>query len=481
MKLKITYNELNNDQKSIYDTLMAKIPDRASFSSFYRMGLDLVEERVDGVAGAGKTTLVGIMVLDLLKRGYRVFMASPTHKAAQELNKSFGNASEGLFGLSPSFIGTIHSALGLKLKNHYDKQVLVNDGFVKTGDKDGAKCDILFLDESSMVSEELIRHLHQRQQIDKFHIIYIGDMYQLDPVEQQEESCKRSPVFDIGEGIYNLNNVTRQAEGSPIIQLSALCRDNIDYHLGVKDRPIAKFVDFIDNKIIHKIDHDQMIDNYMSLIKNQPELALINRILSFTNKKVDEINDDVRSRIFGANAREYEAGEIVVMQDSYESYHNSQEIMITSIRNGTVKIHAPSKFQNATPITYETATFNVYTLETESLCGKFKERINVLSYQERKKFDNFMSYYAKVYSSLKKDNRYASKAGWNWFWETKELFPNIKPIFASTIHKSQGSTYKNSILDMSGIKSQMQLNPVNAWKLTYVGSTRPSEQLYLSI
>lgn len=481
MKSKITYNELNKDQKSIYDSLMSRLPERATFSMFDRMNLDLIEERIDGVAGAGKTTLVGIMVLDLLKRGYRVFMASPTHKAAQELNKSFGNASGGLFGLTPSFIGTIHSALGLKLKNHYDKQVLSKDGFVKTGDKDGAKCDILFLDESSMVSKELINHLHERQRIDKFHIIYIGDMYQLDPVEQQEEETKRSPVFDIGTGEYGLNNVTRQAEGSPIIQFSSLCRNNIDYHLGLKERPIERLTDFIDGSIIHKISHDEMIENYMSLINNQPELGLVNRILSFTNKKVDEINDEVRTRIFGENAREYEAGEIVVMQDSYESYHNSQEIMITSIRNGTVQIHAPSKFKAATPITYDTATFNVYTLETESLCGKFKERINVLSYKERKKFDTFMSYYARVYSNLKKDNRYASKAGWNWFWETKELFPSIKPIFASTIHKSQGSTYENAILDMSGIKSQMQLNPVNAWKLTYVGSTRPSDKLYLSI
>lgn len=481
MNTKITYEKLNIDQKSIYDSLMKRIPERASFRTFDRMSLDLIEERIDGVAGAGKTTLVGIMVLDLLKRGYRVFMASPTHKAAQELNKSFGNASEGLFGLSPSFIGTIHSALGLKLKNHYDKQILVNDGFVKTGDKDGAKCDILFLDESSMVSKELVDHLHARQAIDKFHIIYIGDMYQLDPVEQQEEDTKRSPVFDIGNGEYGLKNVTRQAEGSPIIQLSALCRDNIDYNLGLKDRPESKLIDYIDNNIITRIEHSTIIDQYMSLINNQPEQGLINRILSFTNRSVDEINDEIRTRIFGENAREYEAGEIVVMQDSFESYHNSQEIMITSVTNGTVKLHAPSKFNKSVAISYDSETFKVYTLHTESLCGKYKEKLNVLSYRERLKFDKFMSKYAKLYASIKKDNRFASKTGWNWFWETKEMFPTLKPIFASTIHKSQGSTYKNAILDMNGIKSQMMINPVNAWKLTYVGATRPSEKLYLSI
>ena len=511
--MNLDVKDLNDDQTEIYNRVMEIMPKKRP-SQWDKMSQPLIYEVIQGVAGSGKTTLTSLLVRDLIARGLRVFCTAPTHKASQELERQYGNAAEivensaPIFGLDnvssndgPDFCGTIHSALGLKPVGDDEKRTLKVTDFRRTttavGDKSGySLCDVLFLDEGSMVGHLLEHHALERQGIDRFHIIVVGDSYQLDPVEDKDEestdkSTKRSPVFDRGNESFKLNNVTRQAENSPIIQLSALCRDNIDHVMDTElfPKPDGRVMQFVDHDTIHSMSNTKLVENYMQLINNDAYNALDNRILTFTNERVDFYNYLIRQEIHrerleaGEDILDYEAGEIVILQASIkdEPFSNSQEVLINECVSDNVKILAPVEFNGGTMLRYEEKSFDCYTMTISHITKDEQCQIQVIKADQMKSFTLWMWEKAKLFKKIKADNRAGSKAGWGWFWETMESFPSLKYSFASTIHKAQGSTFDNAIVDMNGIKDCMQYNQLLAWKLLYVGVTRPRHNLYLGV
>ena len=68
--------------------------------------------------------------------------------------------------------------------------------------------------------------------------------------------------------------------------------------------------------------------------------------------------------------------------------------------------------------------------------------------------------------------------GWKLYFKRKDAFGIVEPAAALTIHKSQGSTYRNVFLhsDVDGFNS----NPAPLHnRLAYVGITRASEALHV--
>lgn len=61
----------------------------------------------------------------------------------------------------------------------------------------------------------------------------------------------------------------------------------------------------------------------------------------------------------------------------------------------------------------------------------------------------------------------------------KERFVDIRPIFSSTVHKAQGSTYTNTFVDIPDI-TQSGVTEMTA-RMLYVACTRPSKTLILRV
>lgn len=66
---------------------------------------------------------------------------------------------------------------------------------------------------------------------------------------------------------------------------------------------------------------------------------------------------------------------------------------------------------------------------------------------------------------------------WKKFFILKEEYADLKYIHASTIHKSQGSTYKNVYLDLSTLIKLSHEEKELAYRLMYVAVTRASENI----
>jgi len=142
--------------------------------------LDMVDKKsglheivLSGAAGTGKTTIL-TKVLQQYKGNRRIKFIAPSHNARIELTgalKGFGKAM------------TVQSAVRLRLDetNKVDgKEHYVKNSFARKKLNPG---NIIVMDESSMVNDELMAYLYEEIQNDAI-IIYTGDYAQLRPVGQ---------------------------------------------------------------------------------------------------------------------------------------------------------------------------------------------------------------------------------------------------------------------------------------------------------
>jgi len=108
---------------------------------------------LSGAAGTGKTYLT-TAIIEHLKSHYHVTITAPTHKALSVIVRNIHENK--IVGVSAK---TIHSFLNIKLFTDYDKgiQKFVPDKTKKNLDT----TDILIVDESSMVSDELFEFITQ--------------------------------------------------------------------------------------------------------------------------------------------------------------------------------------------------------------------------------------------------------------------------------------------------------------------------------
>jgi len=68
---------------------------------------------------------------------------------------------------------------------------------------------------------------------------------------------------------------------------------------------------------------------------------------------------------------------------------------------------------------------------------------------------------------------YASVGEWKRYWGLKDAFCDLRPSYAITSHKAQGSTYKRVFVDLGDIFSNAQAN--EALRSAYVAISRASD------
>lgn len=189
--------KLTNDQSNLIDEIV------------YWYKHDQDEDYVyTGAAGTGKTTVIPYIINELGLEQDEVLYVAYTGKAASVLMQKGFDAS------------TIHSAF-FDLVN---KPLYVNGKVVKKNDRIvmvpkfvekeyiNSRIKLIVVDEWSMVNDEFKKVIY------KFGIPVIasGDKYQLKPIFGESPFAKRVK--------FELKQITRQAEGSGIIQLATLLR-----------------------------------------------------------------------------------------------------------------------------------------------------------------------------------------------------------------------------------------------------------------
>lgn len=413
-----------------------------------------------GSAGVGKTVLVGSLV-KYFSNKFRygcIYVTAPTNKALAVLKTKVEEGDNIIFK-------TIHSALRLK---KYDDSKTGKRTFVK-GYRNGIpKADdfevskICIIDESSMLNSEIEGNSKKgEERIEGYlkdyngTIIYVGDDKQLNPVGEPF-----SPVFHKGYPTVELTEIVRQGEGNPIIDLS---RDlDIIYFKKPRIFPISNGIKTVSNLngYLYSNDIQAIIDN-LAMVNGTDEL----KYLAYTNKEVDKMNEMVRARRYGT-PRRLELEETIIFNSPFGDFYTNQEIKVEKLDIVEGNVNMP---------TFETR----FDSGSNPINNKF-DKLWMKLYVVNDSFGVVHEDSDKIFKEAVKDiKNKCIKIGWDWrgyYWFV-EQFADIKYNHAITVHKSQGSTYKESILNIQDIG--FCRDSVERQRLLYTAVTRASNLVIL--
>lgn len=191
--------ELSKDQQKASQILLDFCKTQTKKQNFITLG---------GYAGTGKTTLISELrkQLNSIEPKLKVGFCAFTGKAVQVMkNKLIQNGA--IF--KKDDIGTIHSLIYRTIEDERGAVL----GWIKK-EIEELDYDLIIVDEASMVDEKIWNDLMYYQ----IPIIAIGDHGQLPPISGNF-NLMNAPEL-------KLENIHRQAEGNPIIQVSILAREN---------------------------------------------------------------------------------------------------------------------------------------------------------------------------------------------------------------------------------------------------------------
>lgn len=397
------------------------------------------EFTISGYAGSGKTFLVQYLTKMAPAQQKMVQLLDPTIKPRTFVYTATTNkAAEVLRGTLQQPTSTIHSTLGLRVMNDYNsgKQVLKQHK-----PPEPLNNSILFIDESSMINDALLSSIRAAvQAYDDCKIVYIGDAYQLPPVK--EDLC---PVFQTGKSnTYFLSEIHRQAEDSPIIGLAS------QYRMMLDDTDLDWPEIPHDDKIIFKYqDKDTYLDALRTAFKAPHEPDDL-KIVAWSNKRVLRYNDWIRQLLGSTQA--IEAGDVVTTNKPM-------------FANRTIM--APTDYR----MEVQSVTPGVDTLD-----GRWE----VSGYWVRftKWGDGVAVFMPEKWNEVNALTKQLAKdKDWGPFFAIKENWADLRPIHASTVHKAQGSTYKEVFVDLADIGKNTRWRDVV--RLIYVAVTRASHKVHI--
>lgn len=468
---------LNGDQQSVYESVLNFLKTDESFIT------------VAGSAGTGKTFLTKFLC-DVLFQRYAVGLASVTHQAKDVLCSMTGRETT-----------TIHSLLGLGLATNLEEFDINNVIYDKKRLPTISEYEIIFIDECSMVNEDLFTLLAQEAIKHGVKIIFIGDPVQLPPVKEDG-----SITFSSGN-VVKLTKLVRQKPENPLTVLLTAFRSDIDGTQetldileGVldADERFAEHKDWIMNaalegKAAFQILYD--IQEYVNehggfkvvkSVKDFGEQATSDfkimvedksydfvRMLGYMNKTVSGYNRAIRGRIIGdANSKPILEGDLLKAyrtiggdDNSGPLIRNSSEYIVKSFEESEQTHSIFRRDPNGNKMV-EDIIFKVFVAQLVPLRGgafvnvpivhnppRFEDYIKVHNfyYERAKLYREWKSYFAfKDTSLINQDlKRMLKQAG----------LPerDFDYAYALTTHKSQGSTYRRVYVDMDDIRASFDI------------------------
>lgn len=373
---------------------------------------------ISGGAGTGKTTLINELVNcpDIRNIQNLLHGKALDWKFTATTNKAVTHL---LYG------STIHSLLGLKV---YDDYTSGNTVLKKTGRTSVISDSIIVVDEASMVDEKLFRFINEQTLNCK--LLYVGDHCQLTPVKST-----LAPVFS---GTYqaHLNQIVRSQAAPAITALSQQLRKTVETKVFHPIQEVPGVIEYLSADRAEALVKEHFVDNW-------PQSD--SRIITYSNKRVQGYNNYIR-KTKGLSPM-FTKGEVAVLNSAYTTGAK------TIPAEAEVEILEVSPVQNSYPVPFYTATVRyklaVYTITVA---------------EDQQELSRLIKYTAK-----QKD--------WPVYFNYMNLYADIRPPYASTAHKAQGSTFTNVFVDLSDIgdcKSKDQLA-----RLLYVACTRASARIYL--
>lgn len=374
---------------------------------------------LSGQAGTGKTSLAYFIKQWAEEElGMYVQVTATTNKAAAVLTSTLPEEESA---------GTIYSLLGLKVFNdiknggQYLKQSKASDS-LEYG-------SLVLVDEASMVDYELMDHINQATQSHNLRVLFIGDAFQLPPV-----NAGKMPVT---------------SEHIPVSYLTEIMR--AEKRLDLEDTYVQGRQMVIDDdgvfvpgssENVTVVPYEGSKEYLAKLLAADPHT----KVLAFTNKAVEGANKVCRE-LLGLPV-DPQPGDTLVAEDV---------VMINGNRLAYIGEEIEVQAVEDAPFNFDGEAIPAQVISTT--CGRKFLRARDAAVRQN---------CLKVL---------ANRKDWRAYYHMKETVADLRFTHASTVHKSQGSTYENVLVMVPNIMSCP--GPNTRRRLLYVAYTRASKHLHV--
>jgi exodeoxyribonuclease-5 len=401
-----------------------------------------------GHAGSGKTTLIQRFTTDMLEDMRSVILSAPTHKAVAVLAMKLKEAH-----IDNVSCRTIHSVLSLKPKRQADRSIYERDRHANP-----VLADVVVIDECSMVSQELYRHV--KRNLPNAFVLFVGDPAQLPPVGESE-----SQTFSTKNHAH-LTTIVRQAADNPILDAASIIRKSQG---GSADVSWCKSSSLANGHGIFLPGH--AAERWMRKAFTSTEFDSDPdsfRYLAWTNARVDTVNEKIRRWRYGNNIpTPFMPGESCLFREPVVIneaiiFASNQESKVIAIERGS-RNYKMAKADGVAEWTASLHTWDIRLLDTDG----FERTVQMPA-------DNteFQRAIARI-----KDEAAEARVRWDHYHEFQQSLAHLQSIYSLTVHRSQGSTFGTVFIDLPDLRRREHENLLEAQQLQYVAVTRPSKRL----
>ena len=399
-----------------------------AFNSIFQFIADPNEHEfvLEGYAGTGKGYLVSKVLENIPKYFATQKLINPEYEEMSiELTATTNKAAEALHEQTQYPVRTIFSLLGLKVNTDYSTgktNIALKHGVSKVYNS------IIFIDEASYADGQLISYIFS--QTENCKIIFIGDPAQL------SMGNGTAPVFKQGWLTARLTNVVRQAEESPIIQLTTSFRNTVNTGIWESFVP--------DGTSVIKLDKSQVNWKLEKEFTRPDWHFKDSKVLAWTNKKVIAYNHLIREMVKSTPelcVGDYATVNSFINAPNGNSYKTDETVLITDIKERILQNDVSGKY---------------YYLNN-SAHGFFMP-------------DNIKDKSKAIAKAKRENSTYTLQhIDQNWI--------DLRATYASTVNKAQGSTYDKVFVDLDDISKCNSGNTIA--RMLYVACSRPKSKLYL--
>jgi ATP-dependent exoDNAse (exonuclease V) alpha subunit len=386
---------------------------------------DQQEFVITGGPGTGKTYLVSELI-----KGTPSMLAFKNMVTGDDTNSDIiltattNKAAANLSAMTKHRAVTIQSLMKLRVIRDFKNGTESLKATPSSGPIDNK---IIFIDEAGIVDKLLAKYIYEYLGNSK--IVYIGDKDQMRPVNSAS-----MPVFDTGKKTVELTQVMRQDMGNTIPVISQALRET------VRDGSFP--YNLHDGINVIKCNGPQFQEVIDDVIGNPNYRESDGKILCWTNKRVQQYNMYARDLHY-TNEAPQEGEEYIVRK----------------------------------PV-----------MQNDSIVARVEELLTLRSV-EHAEISGHSIYQCKTTSGIKLNipkepaaieaikNKYKREKDWRKFYAFQDHFADVRPVYASTVHCSQGSTYDTVFIDLEDIGRNNKANEVA--RLLYVAISRAKNTVYL--
>lgn len=388
---------------------------------------------ISGAGGYGKTYLISHLMEKTIP-SYKATCAMMGIEATYDdiiLTATTNQAAEVLAVATGKDTQTIHSLLGLRVTVDYTTG---DTKLVSGGNAPTPSNKIIFIDESSYIDRTLMKYIIEGTH--KCKIIYVGDHCQLAPVKEA-----LSPIYTRKLPFFALTEPMRNAKQPALVGLCQQLRETVETGQFRPIQPIPGVIDWLTN---------EQAEQEISTTFTQKNDA---RIVAYQNSQVIRFNDYIRS--INNLPTEYTIDEWLINNNmiklSKAIISVDEAVQIKRISETPHQITDNDEFSIA-----------VRSADLLNKRGHLYTNVNIPVDRE---------YYQQVLAHLKKQKK------WVTYYRLRDLIPDLRASYASTVHKAQGTTCDTVYVDLGDLSRVTQPNV--AARLLYVAFTRARSRIVL--